>query len=432
MKKIIVAGAGHGGITAAFNLVKAGYDVTVYEKANREDLGYDWVDCMRKDDFDETGYIRPDDSNFLPIADQGYFSPKKSVKIVVEKDYGGRIGYIERKFLINYIIDGAEKEGVKFFFNTPVVCTLYDSNRVTGIRIKENGEEKDVLADMVIDAAGMNSPVRSTLPESFGVRRKPFSDETFCTWRGSFKKTKDFTAEPKNTIYFYHCGKSGMDWAINEDDSIDILIGGFGSLSDKEINDALADFRKDYPIEDKVARGGTKDCIPLGRFLSVMVCNSYAAVGNSAFMTEPLSGSGIDMSMRAGKLLADTVIEANGDYSTKNLWKYNYLAYKKLAEKQYNNLIVKSFISVLTPDDVDFFFEKKVLTAKEIGGGGNTKYTFKDIVPKLVLLSKPKVLAGLLKVGKKALLLNKVRSAVPEIYSKEAIAQWEKIYLQMR
>lgn len=432
MKKIIVAGAGHGGITAALNLVRAGFDVTVYEKQNREDLGYDWVDCMRKDDFDETGFIRPDDSNFGPLADQGYFCPKKSVKIVVEKDYGGRIGYIERKFLIKYIIDNAEKEGVKFVFNTPVISALYDSKRVTGIKVSENGEEKEILADMVIDAAGMNSPVRSTLPEAFGICRKPYSDETFCTWRGSFRKTKDFTAEPKNTIYFYHCGKSGMDWAINEDEYIDILIGGFGSLTQDDINKALADFRKDYPIEAEVARGGTTDCIPLGRFLAVMVCNSYAAVGNSAFMTEPLSGSGIDMSMRAGKLLADTIIEADGDYSTKKLWKYNYLAYKKLAEKQYNNLIVKSFLSVLTADDVDFFFEKKILTAKEIGGGGNTKFTPADIISKLSILSKPRLIPGLLKVGKKALMVGQVKKAVPEVYSKEAVAKWEKIHSQMR
>ena len=31
-KKIVVAGAGHGGLIAAYYLAAAGYDVTVYEK----------------------------------------------------------------------------------------------------------------------------------------------------------------------------------------------------------------------------------------------------------------------------------------------------------------------------------------------------------------------------------------------------------------
>ena len=43
-KKIIVAGAGHGGVIAAAKLAKAGFDVTVYEKQKRENIGHDWED----------------------------------------------------------------------------------------------------------------------------------------------------------------------------------------------------------------------------------------------------------------------------------------------------------------------------------------------------------------------------------------------------
>ena len=432
MKKIIVAGAGHGGVTAALNLAKAGYNVTVYEKQNLENMGYDWVDCVYLPVFENTGYTCPDDSNFSPMADQGYHNPKKNVKIVVEKDYGGRLGYIERKFLIKYIIDAAEKEGVKFVFGAEIVCALYDDKRVTGIRISKNGKEKDVFADMVIDAAGMHSPVRSTLPGEFGIRRKPHEDESFYTWRGSFRKTREFKATPKNTIYFFHCGKKGMDWAIDDPDSIDILIGGFGSLTDDDIQKALEDFRKEYPIEDTPMRGGTKACIPLGRFLSVMVCNNYAAVGDSAFMTEPLSGSGIDISMYCGKILADTIIEAGGDCSVEKLWKYNYRAFTEFGHRQYNNLIVKSFLSVLTADDMDFFFEKRILTAKEIGGGGNTKYTVPDILAKASLLSRPWLIPGLLKIGSKALILDNVKKALPEAYNEAAVANWKAIYSKLR
>ena len=51
MKKILVAGAGHGGITCAYNLAKAGYDVTVIEKNKREALGYgDFISPDKKVD----------------------------------------------------------------------------------------------------------------------------------------------------------------------------------------------------------------------------------------------------------------------------------------------------------------------------------------------------------------------------------------------
>ena len=39
--KILVAGAGHGGLSCAANLAKSGFDVTVLEKQKRENLGYD-------------------------------------------------------------------------------------------------------------------------------------------------------------------------------------------------------------------------------------------------------------------------------------------------------------------------------------------------------------------------------------------------------
>ena len=159
MKKIIVAGAGHGGITAALNLAKAGYDVTVYEKKKREDLGYDWVDVMCKASFDENGFPRPDESVFGPMVDQGYYAPSKAEKIVVKHGGGDYLGYIERKYLIKYIIDYAEQNGVKFVFSAAVVCALYDNDKVTGIKVHIDTEKKDIFGDMVIDAAGMDSPV---------------------------------------------------------------------------------------------------------------------------------------------------------------------------------------------------------------------------------------------------------------------------------
>ena len=47
-KKIIIAGAGHGGLIAGSLLAEKGYDVTVYERHIRDDLGYDWEDSVEK------------------------------------------------------------------------------------------------------------------------------------------------------------------------------------------------------------------------------------------------------------------------------------------------------------------------------------------------------------------------------------------------
>ena len=62
-KRIVVAGAGHGGIIAAYNLAKAGYDVSILEmKAKQSELGYDWEDT-----FDIKAFERAN----LPVASEG-------------------------------------------------------------------------------------------------------------------------------------------------------------------------------------------------------------------------------------------------------------------------------------------------------------------------------------------------------------------------
>ena len=68
MKKIIVAGAGHGGLTAAALLAQSGYDVTVYEKNAREDMGYDWHDVFDVPSLVEAGLETVDlTDNFIVI-----------------------------------------------------------------------------------------------------------------------------------------------------------------------------------------------------------------------------------------------------------------------------------------------------------------------------------------------------------------------------
>ena len=53
MKKIIIIGAGHGGIITSSILSKNGFDITIYEKNKEDNLGYDWEDI-----FDITPFLK--------------------------------------------------------------------------------------------------------------------------------------------------------------------------------------------------------------------------------------------------------------------------------------------------------------------------------------------------------------------------------------
>ena len=113
MKKILVAGAGHGGLSAAINLAKAGYDVTVYEKQKREEMGYDWEDAIELSAFDFAEIERPDESIYIKSHHMAYMSPNGQHVLHMPYDKGiGRRVHMERKGLIKHMLCEAEKAGV--------------------------------------------------------------------------------------------------------------------------------------------------------------------------------------------------------------------------------------------------------------------------------------------------------------------------------
>ncbi|MCQ2480278.1 MAG: NAD(P)/FAD-dependent oxidoreductase [Clostridia bacterium] len=431
MKKIVVAGCGHGGLTAAANLAQRGFEVTIVEMNKREDLGYDWHDSVRKKDFADAGLPVPDESNFLPADRMCYYNPKKNVKVVPNKPASTSYAYMDRKFLINHLIDFALECGVNILFECKVLGAICTFDRVAGIRYENNGGIYEIRGDLVIDACGLYSPVRLSLPDVFGVPNKVDEKDVFYAWRAYFEKHESTITDPESNIYFFHCGKPGMDWAITKDGYMDILVGGFGSLSKEDIKAAVKDFRSDYPyMGNNIIRGGTSDKIPLGKTLPVFVCNGYAAVGNSAYMTEPLSGSGIDLSIFAGKLLAETVTTCKGDCCIENLWMYNYLYIKTQAEKRYSSAIIKSLMSSLKAEDIDFLMEKKIMTEKEIAGTGGKPTIFQQI-RKLAVLFRPRLYLPLLSILKKNKLAAKLKKTLPKHYNKEAVESWAAEYANL-
>ena len=414
MKKILVAGAGHGGLSAAIRLANAGYDVTVYERQKRESMGYDWFDTVTASLFTGADLPETPEGTMLPFYEMRYFAPDMETSIT-KAGTGGGLRFIDRKVLIRHLLAVAEAAGVKLLFETPVKRALTAGVTVLGLEL-ESGER--VRGDLVIDAAGVDSPVRKNLPAACGVINEIPQEDRIVIYRAYFNRACEGITDPRYNVYFYHCGKPGMDWMITEDDFIDILIGGFASLSQEQIDESLADFRGRYPyLGDTVVRGGEVAEIPLRKTLPVYVVNGYAAVGDSASMTEPLSGSGITLSMNAGKILADTLIGAGGDAGVKTLWRYAYKYARAFGNGYIYTDIARKLLRDLTADDVTDLLKKEILTMKEIAAG--EKYTPSDLY---------KMFRPLLDAGGKLAIMNAVCEAMPAVYEPAAVRAWAERY----
>ena len=429
MKKIIVAGAGHGGLAAAALLAKQGYDVTVIEAKKRAEMGYDWHDVMVKGALTDAGFSLPEETAFKSFANTSYLSPSQKTEIVEPYRVSQYSAYVDRQFLLRHLLAEAEEAGVTLRFGVKIVSVACDCDKVTGIRVTERGRIKEYSGDLVIDAAGIDSPVRRTLPGSFGVPNEIGEKETFYTWRAYFENTEQKLSDPTNRVFFYHNGRPGMDWAITDEAFVDILVGGFGPIDQEDVDRAVEDFRSLYPYMGKMIRGGQFAKIPLRRTLPLLVANGYAAIGDSAAMTEPLSGSGISLSLRAGRCLADAVAAAGEKALTAEvLWPYQYSYYQKYGNSQIANDVLKGVLNHLTPKDVDFLLDAKILTIKEIASGGVPQYKIKELLDKLNLIKKPKIIPGLARALAHLTQIDAVCAKMPEAYDPKAVAAWRKAY----
>ncbi len=430
MKKIVCAGAGHGGLSAALLLAREGYDVTVLEAKSRKELGYDWHDCVWLPAFEDIGLV-PDNPDFVyPFFHYTYHNPAETMAFSVTKGSLDRLRMVDRRYILNLLIDECKKTGVKFEFGKNITGAIIEGSKVAGVHTAR----KEYRADLVIDAAGIDSPVRKSLPPVSGVQKEISPDKIIWAYRAYYENRLNKPAPDYQNIYFFHCGKPGMDWLITEKDFVDVLVGSFSPLTKEDIDRAVADFQRIYShMSDRILKGGTVQKIPIGKAIPKFVWNGYAAVGDSASMTEPMSGSGISRSLSAGKILAETVINiGKNELTQKNLWHYEYDYLKKHGESAYSDSILREFLATLKPEDLDYFFEHKIMTEKEIGGG---KIRFSSpaeflqkvtaFVPKAGLL--PRMAGAVLKLRK----AESVKSALPKEFSQNAYSCWLKLYSQL-
>lgn len=429
MKQVIAAGAGHGALTAAVYLAKAGYDVTVYEKNRREDMGHDWEDRFTFSLLEEiTGRAlseTPDDT-WRFRGDCAFVSPAKRKKVVVHYEQDKRQKIMKRKALVSMLLNAAEEAGAKLVFGTEVLGPITEGDKVTGIKT----DKGDFTADFVIDGCGVFSPVRKGLPDSFGIEKEPKRGDLFYAKRAYFERdlSAPLPAVPFE-VYMYHEGEQGLSWICTNADSVDILIGRIDPFGEEKWDEKVDTFRKEHPwFGSKIVSGGQYGIIPVRRPLTLMIANGYAATGDAAFTTLPMNGMGIDLSLNAGRLLAETVIKSGGDFSKEALWIYNRDFHALYGGTAAKNEGLKNAILSLPSEGVDFLFESGVIAASDLAGAG-TNMTFGVLMGKLVNgMKNPPYFFKLIKGLINGAGASKLYKNAPVNYDIQKIKEWsEKI-----
>ena len=434
-KRIIVAGGGHGGIATAMLLSQKGYDVTVFEKNTRENMGHDWTDIFDKKGFTCLGLPLPDENLYKFKHDMTFYGMSMRTPVTQHVPFDQLEIQMERKDIYNHLISHAEKAGVKFIYNCAVTGPVMIGNRVAGIETEKGTE----YADLVIDACGIHSPVRRNLPPTLGIQNEVGDYEQFYVYRAFFNKTAEVDDVNKYKVLLLPENKKGISWVATEEEWTDVLIGRFQEFDMAEVERTLNVLRKDNPsLGTEKLRGGQFVNIPVRQPLGILVADGYAAIGDSAFMTVPIIGSGIANTLKASKILAEAIIsDTDMAYSAETLWAYQRNFYKELGNGLAPMACIKMMMAHLSGNDIDYLLSTGVLNEDDmtITADTNSLWAIFRYVPMDIVRKKLIALMHNLPIVKKAMFLvgnfGKViaaTSVMPKKYNKKAVLKWVRQY----
>ncbi len=428
-KKIIVAGAGHGGLVAAAYLAEQGYETEVFEKNKREELGYDWHDTIARDTFDLAGITEYEHDKLTPKRDSTFYAPSLKTPVSFNTNPESRQLDIERRDLYDYLIANAENKGVTINYSAQVNGPLLDeSGDLKGLIV--DGQE--VTADLVIDNAGFFSPVMVGLPKKYRMKDAYAENDVFHTYRAYYDLVEGIKTPnmERHNVYFKFKGIKGIAWFKIIEGMADILIGSVKPLDSEKVQIILQEIRKVQPaLGKKHLRGGQIIDIPIRSTQSLLVGNRYAAVGDVASMPDPMSGSGITNAIKAGVMLAKTIIgidKAGKSYDVAELWRYQVEYYKSVANRAVATAILKNRMLDYSDGALNYFFDKKIFTANELAGSGESlKMDKAEMLAKLKRgLRHPINLLKLKKAVDNSKNAHRIASDIPEKYDKDIVESW--------
>lgn len=423
--KIAIVGAGIGGLAAARLLARGGAQVTVFERADGvESMRYDWHDDVDPSVFAECGLPVPEGS--FPKKDWTFIAPNGGARSMHEEHPDVSV---MRRELNRLLVNEARAAGAEVRFSSCVSELLLSGGRAVGV--VAGGRE--VSADLVVDSSGVDSPLKKALGGLVSGHEK---DEVFRVFRAFYARAENSKAKYSNKVYLKHLGEAGISWVIEDGGETDVLIGRVGELSEPCLARALEELKGQNPIiGEELVRGGGRYVIPVRYPATRMAADGYVLIGDSAFMTIPMLGSGIACSLNAANMLAECVLStlrAGADAKTASsratLWRYQRAFWLKYADFCGVDVIKRGVLS-LSDEILSFILTSKVLSNAQICDLAKGRLLKPSAAELLRMAWRGR--AGIFSLLPVAALLFKARKAaalarkIPEKYEEKAALKWE-------
>lgn len=356
---VIVVGGGPAGTVFGRYAAEKGLSVLILEKDREIGLP---VRCGEGVSMRGLEAFTPVNPRWIcrKISAVDFYAPDGTL---VELDFKMEGAILDRRVFDRDLADLAAQAGARIYTRANVTDLILDDNFVRGVVVHYRHEDLKLSARLVIAADGVESRIARKAGIKTTVTPENMDSCVQVTAHG-------LNMNP-DALSFYmkrEYAPGGYVWVFPKSEtSANVGLGISGNFTHKtspykSLMKFLADTFPNASWSSLVAGG-----VPTDKTLDRITANGLMVVGDAARMVNPLSGGGIHAAMRAGKLAADTAVEAlkQNDVSEDFLKRYAK-AWHDEAGKNHEGLYrLKEVVNKLTDEDLDKLGHKMAAIPKE-------------------------------------------------------------------
>jgi len=316
MSHVVIVGAGPAGASLAFLLARRGVEVTLVER--RRDFAREFRgEVLMPSGFEAfaqmgLGAALGGVPSYAPERAEFYLNGGRILDVAFAAGMGGeddgvRVVAVSQPALLEMLVAQADEyDNFAFLRGSSVRELLCDNGRVSGVRIRHDGAERDLPAALVIGADGRNSVIRKQAGFSLSHASPPMDIVWFklpCPdfWPG----VRGYIGRGHLLVAYHTWGDDlQLGWVILKGTFDELRSAGVGAWIEEMCNHTSADLAAHIRANaDRLAHPFVLDVVSdrVARWQApgVMV------IGDAAHAMSPVGGQGINIALR------DAIVAAN-------------------------------------------------------------------------------------------------------------------------
>lgn len=344
---VVVVGAGPAGSSVARIAAKSGLDVVVLEKQVEVGKHVQCGEGVTKNINKIDPEIRLKKEHIsAKIGTMKIILPNGTTLVLESRDPQSDGYIINRDLYDSYLAEKSEKYGTEIRMESVALSPIMKNKRVRGVVVqdKHNQKKYELYGKVVVAADG----VSSLIGKEAGLPVQLEKSET-CPCAES--RLSNIEVDPHTIeVWFLPEGSmSGYSWVFPKSNSVaNVGVGVMSHVLHQKglkVQDVLDDF-----IKKRFYNQNPKPILKMNGVVPLGVCKRIVApgvclCGDAARMVSPISGAGIETSIKAGIMLGDTI--ANGGFSTKNLKRYEAEYMRRIGRKMRTFLYFRKGLEVV-------------------------------------------------------------------------------------